>query len=158
MNKNHMLNRQQRRAMKAQSSSLPYDDQLEAAGDHCWNDLKRIYLECLSLSVSPNQILPIITSKERLSTVKDLESLNKDAAHLNSLVKEFDERLKALYAKHKDREGSSNNPEDLMLCLSIGEEYQEWLHRYQSTVTYLIYQVMSYFDKDFLSQSNEGQS
>lgn len=155
MSKTQTLNRQQRRALKAQSSSLPYDDQLEAAGDHCWNDLKRIYLECLSLSVSPNQILPIITSKERLDTVKDLDSLNKDAAYLNTLVKGFNEQLAQLHAKHKDREGSSKNPEDLMLCLSIGEEYQDWLHRYQSSVTHLIYQVMNHFDQDFLSQTEE---
>lgn len=151
------LNRKQRRAMVAMqrkgknsiaTSREQVAPEVEAIGEDGWNDLHRLYLECHALSVTPAQLLPLFNDKEKLETVKDPKALVVATKELSALVSEHRAGLEAIFSKHRDRKGSASSPDDLMVCLSIGEQYQEWLFSYQTKVQPTINKVLSMFAEE----------
>lgn len=148
-------NRKQRRTAEALSrrkggenkSAAP---QAEAAGDNGWDDLIRLHAECQALSVTPSQVLPLLKDQEALSQVKDTSTLVQQASVLQKDVMEYKTRLEAIYSKHSQRTGSTQSPDELMYVLTLGEEYQEWMHSYQSVVIPVVQTILEHFANEKL--------
>ncbi|MBE0438197.1 MAG: hypothetical protein IBX57_00325 [Gammaproteobacteria bacterium] len=110
-----------------------------------WDDLNNLYLECSALSLSPVGVSKLLKDKNALATVKDTEALKSAASVLAKDVASFNSQLTEIYNKHKARTGNAG-PEELLVVLSLGEEYHNWLTNYQQVVLPVIADITALFD------------
>lgn len=114
--------------------------------DGGWDDLNTVYMDCRALSVIPAEVLPLLRDKDKLEAVKDPQDLLNKAKVLNKDVIHYNQWLHNIHLKHQNRSGDSDNPNQLMEILGIGEEYQEWLMSYQTVVTPTVATILEVFD------------
>ena len=100
----------------------------------CWNDLNLIYSQCSELmsrhsyisQLSQNQALwPFLT--DAAAVTSNLNILTRD---LNDLTG----RLSAINGKHYGKTGGSEDPNVIMNCIQIYEEYTEFMNTHESVV------------------------
>lgn len=118
---------------------------VDAVGDAGWDDLDNLYLNCRAQSVLPAQVMPLLKDPAKLSLVKDTAELTNQARVLSKDVVLYNERLESIHSKHKDRRGSSASPDELMEIISLGEEYQTWLHSYSTVVLPTVNNILVIF-------------
>jgi len=131
--------------MSVETELAIFDDN---PGDGGWDDLNTVYMDCRALSVVPAEVLPLLRNAERVSKVKDPVDLVNKAKVLSKDVIHYNNWLKEIHNKHEERTGSSDNPNQLMEILGIGEEYQEWLVSYQTVVTPTVVTILEVFDEE----------
>lgn len=151
-----LQNRQQRRtAASIHRRSQKDATTTEAVGDNGWDDLSRLYMQCQALSTSPSQVLPLLKDSEQLAKVKDIHALKQQSEVLRKDAEAYKTRLENIQAKHAGRSGSTENPDELMFVLALGEEYQEWLHSYQSVVLPTVQNILQLFTEEKLETEGE---
>lgn len=125
-------------------------DEMDALfGDAGWEDLTRIYMECKALTIIPSQVAPLLTNAEYLRKIPDIKELLLQVEVLAKDTKHFNEELELIRGQHVNKSGSSEDPNDLVECLGIGESYQQWLIAYQTIVVPNVNSILTMF--------NEGQ-
>lgn len=145
-----LQNRKQRRTAAAIHRKSQNTDATEAVGDRGWDDLQRLYMECQAISTTPSQVLPLLKDSEKLAKIQDTQSLIQQSKVLHKDAETYKQRLMAINAKHAGRSGSTQNPDELMYVLALGEEYQEWLHSYQSVVLPTVQNILEMFAQEKL--------
>lgn len=119
----------------------------DALGNAGWDDLKRAYLECRGITVMPLSVTTLMTNEEMVSKIKDIDELKKQALVLSKDIKYYNDKLDEIHNRHKDRVGNCTDENDLVHCLNIGEEYQEWLISYQTVVMPTVNSILTMFNE-----------
>jgi hypothetical protein len=119
---------------------------VDATGDQVWDDLHRLYCECRTTAATPIQILPLLKDPEKLKTVDSPKLLVDQARVLSKDMAHYSERLEAIYNQHRHRSGNSTDPDELMVALAYGEEYQQWLADFQTIVLPIVEEVLEQFN------------
>lgn len=115
-----------------------------------WSDLTAIYRESqsrLNLIVATVQgffgtedIHRFIPAEQAAYTVQAISGLGKD-------VQAFQIRLNGIFAQHKDRTGmyvqDENKPGDYVLLISVGDQYTQFEHDYNTILDPLHKQVLA---------------
>lgn len=121
--------------------------QFDAMSSAAWDDVNRIHLECHGLSLLPIQALPLMRDPIKVERIKDKSELERCSTVLNKDVLSYKERLNAIHSKHAGKTGDALNTDELMECISIGEEYQEWLTSYQLVVLPVLNTILAMFEE-----------
>jgi len=141
--KPHMLERR-KKEKKEEIEKL-----FNAKDDKGWDDLHNLYVECKSLSVNPAKIFPYLNNKELIDNLSDenklmlVDYLNK----LDNEIKEHHEKLEKIYEMHNKWTGSTKTPDELMICLNIGEYYNQWVMSYQVLIMPLVNKILNILNK-----------
>lgn len=116
-----------------------------------WDSLDTLMLECQALRTSPSHALLLIKNEDLVNrAVADKQGLLDTAKVLAKDVKEYGDKLTAIYERHtkiaKDRKGDPTlNPDTLANLMAIGEEYSNWITSYQLVVIPSAYNVTAFF-------------
>ena len=150
MSEDHPLNRQQRRALDKLKRSKNYtpafeNDEVDAGGDQGWDDLHNIYIQCRALSVTPAQVLPLMKNPEYMAKIQDSQELLRIAKLLAEQVPFYNEILNKIHQGHANKRGSTQDANELMECLEVGEHYQQWMNEYQTYVMPNVEQILQLF-------------
>ena len=144
----HTLNRKQRRALNAMSKKEK--PLIDAKDDTGWDDLHQLYVECKSISVNPARIFPFLKNENLINSLSDEDKqfLISNLSKLSEEIKEHHERLEGIYEKHKNWTGSTQTPDELMICLNIGEYYQQWLMSYQVLIMPVVQRILEIINQN----------
>lgn len=100
----------------------------------CWDELEMLHAASAGLLYSTNNITPILRNEEILSKVdaSEMVSISKVIANDLSLYKT---KLENIYAKHSGKVGGSDDPDDILTTIMIGQEYIELSDSFQNIVS-----------------------
>lgn len=134
-------------------------NELEAVGNTGWDDLNTIANECSVLALSPHAVLPMIKDPAKLALVKDMPRLEELSKILVERVTKYNDQLNAIKEKHAGKTGGNTSPDDLMVCLGIGEEYNNWIQLYQLNVLLVVNEISALFtpDESYLEETANEQ-
>lgn len=100
----------------------------------CWDELKGLHRYCVELLSTPAPIATALSNRDIVSKCKDAGVLVHDARLLKQDMEVYSQRLQAILASHSDKSGGTDDPDQLMEALDIGEQYQQWIDSFQSVV------------------------
>ncbi len=120
--------------------------EIEAGGNTGWDDLMRIYYETQAISTVPGAVLPLLKDPKALAQVEDVALLERLSTALVRSVNYYRDTQQAIFAKHSTRTGPNTDPDDLMRCLAIAEEYNIWMAGYQGEMNVLVANVLEMFN------------
>lgn len=143
------MNRKQRRAKETiqRQGQEKWAKEINERDDaNGWSDLHNIYAECCALTTQPAALLPLLRDAELSAKVDDQNRLTQTATVLTRDAKDYNDRLQAIYTKHKARTGSTTSPDDLMACLALADEYTDWMMSYQSVVLPHVETILGMYD------------
>lgn len=104
-----------------------------------WDEAQKIYRKCREGSVKGHiqliqHIQFIMSAPELLDAITDKPTLAQNLTSLSRDISTHIARLDAIYAKHSDRHGGANTPEDLVKYLNINGEYIDAVEIYDGVV------------------------
>lgn len=127
----------------------------EEATNNGWDDLNSIHLECEGLSLVPYQVLPLLKDNVKIAMLgqADSDRLTVSSKSLLETIDAFRDSLNEIKAQHAGKTGSNTTPDELMFCLSVGEQYQNWMTCYQVSILPLVNEILEIF-KTIEDQNN----
>lgn len=156
------MNRHERRASAAQArknkSKQPnrQSHNIEPTGDGAWDSLNQLYQSCLGMAAQPANVMLLTQNQEAVARIDNPGALLEQMKILDKDVKEFNRQLREIYDKHANRSGNSQSPDELMLTIRLGEEYQTWQNRYNQVVMPTVETILNMFDTDDEAPAKEG--
>lgn len=122
----------ERRENDAAQARAKAAEQLE--GNSCWDDLESIRQQCAGLLGQHSSIAGILRNKDLMAFVLDIPLLTERARLLQRDLVALNEDLQSLWALHKDKTGGTDDPDVLMYCIQIYEQYNLFMERHEGTV------------------------
>lgn len=119
-----------------------------------WDDLNKLYLECIAVTTTPARVLPLVKNKELLEKIENVKDLKESLTILTKDVVSYSEKLNSIKAKHEGKTGKVVNEDDILFSYSLVSEYQKWLESYQIVVLPNAFKILNMFDE--ISKENEG--
>lgn len=141
---------------------LALSDEPKIAKNTFWDDAQDHYRNSLAAIVQVeatlrDELVEFTRDRVKLDLIEDQQGL---ANNINILTKDISEhvnRLNNIYAKHKDKHGSTITPDEHMELLHIHGEYADALEIYQAnivpTTAYILEQI-SIVEKKLLEQNS----
>lgn len=101
----------------------------------CWDDLKEVHRQCLQMMASPMEIFALFKNKQALAAARDTSALLAEAKIIQNDYVDYRHALEVIYEQHSERSGGTENPDELMDALMIGEKYQGWMHSFDTVIS-----------------------
>jgi hypothetical protein len=111
-----------------------------------WDSLNEMYKNCGAYTIIPALLGPFIQNKELVQLIPDPAALAESMSVLAKDVKTYADGLNAIRNQHANKSGSSADPDDLMHCIRIHENYIKWATSYESVVVPQIVAVLEQFE------------
>lgn len=111
-----------------------------------WDNLTEVYKNCAAYTCIPALLTPFIQNKELLEKVEDTQQLTEMVTVLARDVEAFANKLKKIYSIHAAKTGGTVDPDDLMRCIGISENYIRWASSYESVILPQIYAILDTFE------------
>lgn len=122
---------------KEKIEQLPLDE-LDRISNEGWENLHKLYANSNTVFLQTHAILPFLKDAELIERIEKAgkkEQLTQLANALNNNVKLAKDELNKIYEQHKDKNGDNVSPDELMLCIDIGQQYNEWNLACEATIT-----------------------
>ena len=100
----------------------------------CWDELFSLRQTCLETMGSVSPIISCLKNPEHVQKCESKENLVKEAKVLKKDLEDYRFRLEHIHSNHQHKTGGTDDFDELMECLNIGEQYQEWLASFQTVV------------------------
>lgn len=100
----------------------------------CWDELHGLYANSVDLMASIYPITEALRDRAAVARCRSQSELLRDAQILARDQEEYRARLSSIYATHKDRHGGTDDPNELMQALHIGEQYSHWMSSFEAVV------------------------
>ncbi len=104
-----------------------------------WDDAAHMYQSSIQAIDTTHGTLAlflkeIIADPARLAMITDAQTLISNNNLLTRDIGEHVEHLNAIYETHKDKKGSSTDPDDHMLLLKVNGQYHDAIDVYNTTI------------------------
>lgn len=116
-----------------------------AKNDRSWDWLREVASNIRSYMQAPAVILPMLNDEQlklSLSETSKAADMVALVRRMSSDVQIFAERFKALYSQHSARRGSSSSADDMILCISLSQEYMQFMASYESVVMTTLQEIL----------------
>lgn len=100
----------------------------------CWDELEMLHAATVGLLYSTKNITPLLRSEEIMSKIDSKEAVKISQVIANDLT-HYKEKIEVIHNKHKNKTGGSDDPDVLMECIMIGQEYMELSDSFQRVVS-----------------------
>lgn len=128
-----------------------------AENDRVWDWLRAVAQNVRNYQRAPAILLPLLGDKKLQTSIVD----HNKTATLNNLVqaltkdaKAFSHRFKDIYAKHSSRRGSSSDIDDMMHCVSVSQEYLQFVSSYEMVIMPTLNEVLELMEAAGLDVSS----
>lgn len=101
----------------------------------CWDELHELHLACAGMLASISPLASVLRDKKAIAQCSDTKALVEEAKILSNDMLTYSNKLQEIQSKHKERHGGDDNPDNLMACLQIAEQYYAWIDSFQTVVT-----------------------
>lgn len=134
-------------------------EDFDKIGEGAWDDLNRLYGNCLAVTTTPAATVPLLRNGKLLEKVRDIEQLKKDATILVEDMRTSKEALDQIHSRHVNYTGSATDEHQLAEVLQLSEAYQHWASEYENTVMDHNRRVLQHFvvDDDLEEKGSENQ-
>lgn len=116
-----------------------------AKNDRSWDWLREVSTNIRNYMRSPAIILPMLNDdrlKASLATAGRSADMVALVQRLNQDIVTFAERFRAIHTQHSARRGSSSNVDDMILCISLSQEYLQFMSSYESVVMPTVQEIL----------------
>lgn len=116
-----------------------------AKNDRTWDWLREVAGNIRNYLRAPAVILPMLNDERLKASLIESGKTQDMVALVRRLGQDsatFGERFKALYAQHSARRGSSSDVDDMINCISLSQEYLQFMSSYESVVMSTLQEVL----------------
>lgn len=115
--------------------------------NNCWDDLQALYSEAakalgahagIGHLMNKKEVLPYLGQNAR-PVAEAITALTRDIEAMNG-------ELLALYALHADKRGGTDNPDEVMHSLQLGEQYYLFMTRHDNVIMPNVFFVLEQMD------------
>lgn len=118
----------------------------QAMPDTAWDDLNDLYNNCCKLLRDPPmEVVSLLKDRERVSQLRQFKEVVLLAKVLDKDITTYKNKLMEIHIKHYNKRGSSQNEDEFIETITIGEEYTNWVTSYESVVIPIIEDILTLF-------------
>lgn len=100
----------------------------------CWDELNQLNQRTVEMVAVTARSSSIFRDKEALSKVVNVSELYVQGELLLRDLNELNLRVNAIKAKHVNCTGGTNDPDQNMVAIQIGTEYNQWMEDYLAVI------------------------
>lgn len=100
----------------------------------CWDDLNALHGDAIMLMQKHRIIAGLLRNKELNAFLTDVPCVKRNGDLLAKDVATLSDDLDALKALHEGKSGGTENPDVLIHCISIYEQYQLFMSRHEAII------------------------
>ena len=100
----------------------------------CWDELNRIYESARVMLYQHTIISTLASNQQLLACLENPTSTANSIKILGGDLRALNEQLSTIYAKHQGKVGGSQNPDEVMGSIVIGQEYAQLMETHTSVV------------------------
>ena len=108
----------------------------------CWNDLNALYQSCVDMLAQHTSISTFAKDIELIECVDDKATLVLNIKTLGRDITTLNSELKEIHKAHADKVGGADDPDDLMLSISIFEQYNLFIERHNAIIMPVAYHIV----------------
>lgn len=129
-----------------------------------WDDLNASFVKAHHALVAPAVIGQYAARKDIIAFVADKLSLRLRIEQFQRELSHLRAELKGISSQHTDKTGSTNDPDEIMLAVRIGEQYALFLERLESIIQPTVAHIIEIFTQaemlmiDAQNKAKEGLS
>lgn len=102
--------------------------------NNCFIELQDCYRNCAQMLAGHGVILQVTTDQILMSYVEDKKTFYNRLELLAKDIVQLSNELAQLYTQHKDKNGMTSNPDEIMLAFTIGQQYSLFMERHAHAV------------------------
>lgn len=139
------------------TSNTPLDE-LDKVSNQGWEDLNKLNSDANHVFVIAHQVVPFLKDVETIANVKKsgrYEELTSISSNLNDNLKKAKEELNAIHSKHANKTGDNTSPDELLECISIGQEYSQWITTYQNVIIPTVKSILEIIENANKQETDE---
>lgn len=127
-----------------------------------WDDLNASFVKAHHALVAPAIIGQYAARKDIIAHVVDKAALRLRIEQFQRELVHLKQELKAISSQHTEKTGSTNDPDEIMLAVRIGEQYALFLERLESIIQPTVAHIIEIFTQAELlmieaqNKANEG--
>lgn len=123
-----------------------------------WSDINALHATCQNKFMLVAPAITVIRNRKILEAVGEghISGLRRSAEVLLRDVEMLKGQLKEIHDKHAGRKGGQDDPTLIIHALQLGEEYQQWLYRFDTLVLPVVQDILATVHDNLNDDSNQA--
>lgn len=110
-----------------------------------WDDLNGLYVQCAKAVMAPAILGQLAGRKDIIAYIQDHKGLQQRIEMFKRDILQLKAELTGIAAEHAGKEGSSDDPDDIMLSIHIAEKYNLFRERLAAVIDPTVAHIFEIF-------------
>lgn len=110
-----------------------------------WDDLNNLYVQCAKALMAPAVLGQLAARKDIIAYISDHKGLQQRIEMFKRDILQLKAEVSAIASEHAGKEGSSDDPDDIMLSIQIAEKYNLFRERLTAVIDPTVAHIFEIF-------------